>query len=439
MSQRSNTRPWMIIALLVLITLINYIDRSAISFAMPDMVKDFSLNYAQTGIIMIAFGLGYLVSNFTSGILVDKWGAKLILTISIILWGLSMVGGGMAIGFMSAYMMRLLLGFAEGAGFPCMTKAISTSIDAEHRTKAFGFSLAAVPMALAIGSPIVSTLVSHFGWRSMFYVLAGVSVIWVPLWFFFFTETPRNNASQSSLQSAENHQPQPGRDLQQGVPIVDALKRSFQSPTLIANYIAFFVFGYYLFFFMSWLPIYLHHKYDLSLNNIGWMSLVIWLSASAAIVLNGYFGDWLYKKSGSLRVSRSYPMIVSQLAALVCIVPILISPSMTTVIIFITLAVTAFMSTNANYFAINIDVAEDISGTVQGVMSSFFALSGIIAPMLTGYIVSATGQFYYGFAVLIALSLLSIFMLLFFHCRETNVQPTSAESQSATREVTEQG
>ena len=184
---------WFIIFLLFAITVVNYIDRAAISYAIPLMERDLGLSAADTGAILGAFGLGYAVTTLIGGFAVDRYGARLVLTIAALLWSLSIGATALATGFVVLYAARVLLGVSEGPNFPALTGAVSHWLSPQERATALGNALLAVPLALAIGGPIVTGLVAWLDWRASFAVLFAISVLWVPLWYFLFRDSPADS------------------------------------------------------------------------------------------------------------------------------------------------------------------------------------------------------------------------------------------------------
>ena len=184
---------WVIIGLLFFITIVNYIDRSAISYAIPDITKLFHLNAAQVGMILGAFGIGYMITTFFGGIWVDSFGARIVLFMSTLLWSISMGLTGLAIGFSMIYIMRIVLGVAEGPNFPAINRAVGDWLSKDERAIALSNSLVAVPLALAIGAPVATQLIIHTSWRGMFLILGILGLIWVPIWFIFFRDFPEHS------------------------------------------------------------------------------------------------------------------------------------------------------------------------------------------------------------------------------------------------------
>jgi len=142
---------WFIVFLLFAITVVNYIDRAALSYAIPMIQRDLGLSPAETGDILGAFGLGYAITTLIGGFAVDRYGARLILTSAAVLWSLSIGATALATSVGILYAARVLLGVAEGPNFPALTGAVSHWLSPHERATALANALLAVPLALAIG------------------------------------------------------------------------------------------------------------------------------------------------------------------------------------------------------------------------------------------------------------------------------------------------
>ncbi|QQE80566.1 MFS transporter [Alicyclobacillus sp. SO9] len=428
---------WAIISLLFAITIINYIDRSAISYAIPDISKLFHLNAAQSGMILGAFGVGYMIMTFFGGIWVDRSGARSVLLISSLLWSLSIGLTGLAVSFTMIYVMRILLGVAEGPNFPAINRAVGDWLHKNERAIALSNSLVAVPLALAIGAPIVTGLILKTSWRGMFIILGILGLIWVPLWFFLFRDFPEHSkhVNEAELKHIREGQLQ-SRQLdaktmrrKQSHSVRGLWKFLFSNPTLLANDWSFFVFGYYLFFFMTWLPSFLSDQYHLDLTSIGLFSILPWLLAAILLWAVGYLSDAILKKTGSLRKARSHPIWISQLLAAACIIPVIYTHNLAVTLIFVSLAVAFGMSANSTFYAINVDVARERTGTALGVMDTFFAIAGFVAPTITGWVVTSTGSFRGAFWLLAILAISSVLAVIFFHRPDHSRQLARVEAQ----------
>ena len=411
---------WFIVFLLFAITGVNYIDRAAISYAIPAIQPDLGLSPGDTGTILGAFGLGYALTTLFGGFAVDRYGARIVLTVAAILWSLSIGTTALASGFVMLYAARMLLGVSEGPNFPALTGAVRHWLSPHERATALGNALFAVPLALAVGGPIVTQLLGWLDWRLTFAALFVLSAAWVPLWYFLFRDEPAESRFVNAAELAHIHKKDPSvtaasHAALKSWPEPGVLRKLLTNKTLLANYWAFFVFGYFLFFFMTWLPSYLERKYGLNLQTVGLFTVLPWLSAAILLWLFGRWSDYLLKATGRLRVARSYLIAGSQLVAAVAVIPVALTDDLTVAIAGITLAVAASMGANAAYYAVNVDIVPHRAATALGIMDFAFAIAGFLAPAVTGWVLNLRGSFADGFLLMTALALSSVLVVLLFH------------------------
>jgi MFS family permease len=350
---------------------------------------------------------------------VDRFGSRSVLAVAAVLWSLSIGATGLASGFAILYAARVLLGVSEGPNFPAVTGAVSRWLAPQERATALGNALIAVPLALAIGGPIVTQLLGWFEWRGTFFVLFGFSIVWVPLWLFFYRDDPRQSRFVNEGELAFIHNTevahQPVSDRGQSTKDGDAVRFLLTNRTLLANYWAYFVYGYFLFFFMTWLPSYLEQVYGLKLIDVGMFTVLPWLTAALVLWTLGRASDQLLRTTGRLRIARSYLIGGTQLIAAIALIPVALTHDLGTSITCITIAVAASMGANAVYFAVNVDVAPQRAATAFGIMNLAFAISGFLAPVITGSVLKLRGSFVDAFWLMAGLALLSVIVVLFFH------------------------
>jgi MFS transporter, ACS family, hexuronate transporter len=411
---------WFVVFLLFAITIVNYIDRAAISYAIPAIQRDLGLSPAATGAVLGAFGLGYAITTLLGGFAVDRYGARIVLTVAALLWSLSIGMTALAGSIAVLYAARVLLGVSEGPNFPALTGAVSQWLSPHERATALGNALLAVPLALAIGGPIVTELMGWLDWRLTFAVLFVLSAAWVPLWFFLFRDSPGesrfvNQAELEHIRAGNSAPSDAPRGVLKSWPGFDVIGALLSNRTLLANYWAFFVFGYFLFFFMSWLPSYLEKKYGLNLQAVGLFTVLPWLAAAFLLWLFGRWSDHLLKTTGKLRIARSYLIAGSQFVAALAVIPVALTNDLTVAIAGITVAVAASMGANAAYYAVNVDIVPERAATALGIMDFAFAVAGFLAPAVTGWVLNLRGSFTDGFLLMAVLALSSVIVVLLFH------------------------
>jgi len=413
---------WVVIALIFFITMVNYVDRNAISFAIGDIAHDLGFAAGDKGLILGAFGIGYAVTVFFGGIWADHYGAHRTLTAACLVWSLAIGMTGLAGGFGVLFAARVGLGLAEGPNFPALNRTVADWLSSRERAIALSNSLVAVPLAGVVGGPVVTQLMAAFGWRSMFLALMAIGLLWLPLWWFLFRDFPEHSPR---VDDAELKHIRDADKVSRGMDAhaMHAARRHspglwrflLTNPTLIANNWAFFVFGYFLFFFFTWLPSYFQQAYQLNLKAVGLFTVLPWLLAALLLWGCGYLSDHVLRRTGKLRLARSYPIWISQLLAAVCILPLVFTHELWVALLFVSLAVGLSLSANAAFYAINVDVARERSGTALGVMDTLLALAGFIAPAVTGWLVERTGSFAAPFWLLAALAMSSVVVVILFH------------------------
>lgn len=411
---------WFVVFLLFAITAVNYIDRAAISYAIPLIQKQLGFSPAESGAILGAFGLGYALTTLLGGFSVDRWGARIVLTVAAVLWSLSIGMTALATGVAMLYAARVLLGVSEGPNFPALTGAVTHWLSPHERATALANALLAVPLALAIGGPIVTQLLAWLDWRLTFGVLFVLSAAWVPLWYFLFRDSPAesrfvNKAELDHIRTTSDGGTRAPHAVLKKWPGMDAIGALLSNRTLLANYWAFFVFGYFLFFFMTWLPSYLERKYGLNLGSVGLFTVAPWLAAAVLLWLFGRWSDHLLATTGRLRVARSYLIAGSQFVAAIAVIPVAMTDNLTVAIAGITVAVAASMGANAAYYAVNVDIVPGRAATALGIMDFAFAVAGFLAPAITGWVLDIRGSFTDGFLLMAALALSSVAVVLLFH------------------------
>jgi sugar phosphate permease len=408
---------WVVTGLIFFITLVNFVDRSAISFVIGPLKEEFHFNDTQFGMILSAFGLGYVLLTALGGWMVDRYGSRLIWPIAAVGWSICVGLLGFAGGFWSFILLRFLLGVTEGPHFPAMSRSIGDWLPAAERARALSLGLVAIPLSSVIGAPMCSYLVADFGWRTMFFAISAVGILWGFVWYALFRDKPEDSKfvgkEERALITASNlsiktKQPMDWRAI-------------LTHPTLLANNIAYFAFGYMLFFATLWLPGYFLSQHGLNLKSVGWYLTIPWLAGAIFLKAGGVLSDWLYRKTGSSRMARAHVIWSSQLLAAVFFVLLSFTETLGMSILFLSLGLGFGMMPQPAFFSTNIDVAKERVGSAQGITSGCLALAGIIAPILTGVLVDLTGNYQGAFLLLAGFTLIAVVTVVLFHNPDRNL------------------
>ena len=381
-----------------------YIDRSAISYAITPLQNELHLNNKDFGLISSAFGMGYFLIMFISGLMVDKFGPRYTWGIAAFIWSIITLLLGFSNGLIMLIIYRFLLGISEAPAFPSMSKSITNWLPINERSRAFAINLAAVPFASIIGAPICTFLITHFSWQMMFIILGSVGVIWSIIWVYFSNNRPQESryVNKQELELITNNNPLYHQtNIIKKIPI----KKILTNKTLIINNYALFAFGYLLFFAISWLPGYLEQSFHIQLNKVGVFLILPWTLSTIFMITFGVISDKIWQKTKSIYLSRSILITISLIVSAILFIPVTNTSNIYLNLILMSFALATGLAANGCYYAVNADLAPKQVATSLAIMNSFLALSGILAPLITGYLTNITHNFKIAIYVMVFLNL----------------------------------
>lgn len=179
-------RYW-ILAMLFVVTTINFADRSTLSIAGDSMQKDLGVSSGQLGLLFSAFSWSYLVAQIPGGWMLDRFGSKKVYGAGIFLWSvLTMLQG--AIGFFSGaaivllFVLRFAVGAAEAPSFPGNSRIVAAWFPTRERGTAAALFNSAQYFATVAFSPLMGWLVVSMGWQHVFTVIGGLGVVLALIW-----------------------------------------------------------------------------------------------------------------------------------------------------------------------------------------------------------------------------------------------------------------
>jgi ACS family hexuronate transporter-like MFS transporter len=390
-----------ILILIFAITILNFIDRGAISFAIKPIEEGFGITNAQFGLISAAFGFGYLFTTVFGGILVDRFGTIGVWAIGATLWSIATMLLGLGQGFWSFLALRIFLGVAEGVHFPALLRTVVNWLPLHFRARAISVCLSGVPFASLIGAPLVTTLIDGFGWRIMFLLLGSLGIFWAGLWLFHFRKHPHVIFSSTKPVDLV---------FKKGIP----WKKLIFNPSFLTASPVFFAFGYTLAFGVMWLPGYLIQTHDASIKSTGFLVLPPWMCAAFFMLAGGWLSDRLFHRTRSLRISRSFLIGFGALFSGLCFIPIAFFHDLTIELVWMSLGIGIIFLLNAPVYALIGDLFGPFSGIVQGLFSAVFALALILSPSITGWLVQETGNFQVALFLVAGISIVTSVVLLLF-------------------------
>lgn len=395
-----------VLCMLCAMYFITYLDRVNVSTAAVGFGAEFNLSKTQIGLVFSAFAYPYLVFQIIGGWVSDRFGAKRTLVVCGLVWAAATVLTGLAGGFASLLVARLLLGLGEGATFPAATAAMSRWVPRERRGFAQGITHAFARLGNALAPAAMIAVMAAYGWRESFYVCAGISFVWVMLWMLVFSEHPKDHPRIQPEELAVLPPPKPKSKI--ALPWGRLFKR--MAPVTIV----YFCYGWTLWLLLSWVPMYFMNM-GLDLKGTAIFSSTVFFGGVIGDTLGGVVSDRIYKRTGDLNKARSRMVALCLALTLIALVPLMFTHDM--YVSLGCLAVAFFFSemTIGPMWAIPMDIAPDHCGTASGMMNTGSAMAAIVSPVVAGLLIDAFGNWQLPF--LVSIVLLAIGVMLSFRMR----------------------
>ena len=414
-----------VLALLCLMYMITYVDRVNISTAALVFKKELALSNADYGAIFAAFGWSYAAFQIIGGWIGDRFGPRLTLGVCGAIWAVSTIFTGLANGFWGLIIARIALGLGEGATFPTATRAMSVWTRAGWRGFAQGITHTFARFGNAVAPPIVAGLIALYSWRSSFVVLGLASLLWVIAWVWYFRDKPADHGGISQQELAVLPPYRGG--MQEG-----AVPWSRLVPRMMPTTIVYFCYGWTLWLYLSWIPLFLQHSYNLDLKSSAIFSSGVLFAGVVGDTVGGVVSDWVFHLTGDLAKARRNVIVGSLLGSLIFLAGIFVVNSMAGLAICLAAAFFCLELTIGPIWSVPMDIAPKHAGTASGIMNTGSAVAAIASPWLFGIIIDATGNWNLPFAGSIALLLIGA-ALAFWMRPERSIEAPAAGSGAAAR------
>lgn len=376
-----NLRWWMA-GLLLLSTIINYIDRQSLSIAAPVLIRLFHLSNLQYARITTSFMAAYAVMPVLGGLLVDWLGTKRGLTFAVLWWSAVSMLHALARGVMSLSVLRFLLGVGEGVNWPGATKAVSEWFPPGERSLAVGFFDSGSSVGAIIAAPLVALLILHYGWRAAFVTTGVLGFFWVVAWqvcYFPWQHHPALGDEERSLIAAS--QPAAGASGKR-LPWRQLLRYRQVWAIMLGRAGTDSVWWFYVF----WLPQYLVQSHGFSLRMVGWLAWIPFLFADLGNFAGGGGAMLLTRRGFGLTRSR-HTIVLAAGAVMVLAAPAALLRGSALALTAISTWTFAYAAFSTILLSLPADLFEpQLVGSVAGLCQTGAGLGGMLFQLLTGLI-----------------------------------------------------
>lgn len=392
-----------IIALIFLITSLNYADRATFSIAGEAASAELGLTAVETGFILSAFAWAYVLAQVPGGALLDRFGTKRVYVAAIVLWSActavqGFVGWvpGLAVAT-TLFVMRFLVGLAEAPSFPGNARLVAAWFPARERGTASAIFNSAQYFSLVAFAPLMGWLVHAFHWRAVFWVMGLLGLVAAAIFVAFIHGPERhpgiNKAELDLIREGggETAMERPDTPSQRTFTWHN-VKPLLASRMMVGIYLGQYCINVLTYFFVTWFPIYLVKERGLNILQAGFAAAVPAVCGFVGGLAGGIISDRILARTGNLDRARKVPLVMGMVLATLIIACVWIDAEW---LVIVVMSLAFFGKGVASLgWAVMADVApRQLAGLSGGVFNMFGNTAGIVTPIVVGFIVSATGSF----------------------------------------------
>ncbi|MDT5121494.1 MAG: transporter, family, hexuronate transporter [Acidobacteriota bacterium] len=381
---------WTICALLFFAATINYIDRQVIGILKPTLMSKDGLGWDEIAYsnVVFWFQLAYAAGFIFMGRLMDRLGTRRGFSLSVIFWSLAAMAHSLAYSVTTFSLARIGLGLGESGNFPASVKTVAEWFPKKERALATGIFNAGTNVGAIVTPLTVPWIVGRYGWRTAFIITGALGFIWLVAWIALYRKPHEHPRVKKAELDYINSDP-PEKETK--IPWLRLIPHRQTWAFIVAKFMTDPIWWFYLF----WIPGFLHDQYKLPLDSLtsGLPLVVIYVMADVGSIGGGWLSSSLIKRGLSVNRARKTAMLVCA----VCVVPIVLvsqTSNMWVAVVLIGLAAAAHQGWSANVFTMTSDMfPRRAVGSVVGIGGMAGAVGGMLIAKVVGYVLEWTGSY----------------------------------------------
>src|SRR4051812_13788263 len=264
---RTGISPYLV-TLLGLAMFLNYTDRGSLSIVAPALQRQLGISNAAMGLTLSAFFWSYAIAQPAAGWVAQRFAPRTVLAAATALWSLATFACGLATGLAMLFVLRMLLGLAESVIFPTNARIFAEHAPEHQRGRCNSAMSVGHSMGPTAGTLIGAMILIAYGWRAVFFVLGGLSLLWLVPWL------ARRDASLEG-KAAKQQPPATYREI-------------LRQRALWGACAAQFCYSYPFYLVLTWLPLYLVNSQHLSLGTMAAVTAALYALQAVAAVISGW-------------------------------------------------------------------------------------------------------------------------------------------------------
>ena len=370
--------------------LVSYMARANISVAAEAMIPAFGVSHVKMGQIFTSFLIGYGIFQVPGGALGDRFGPRMTLGISAVVWAAATLLTGlmplmfpqrMLLSFFSLWVIRFVLGASEATTFPVGNRVVRNWMPPHLRALGNSIMFTGTSIASALTAPLVSWILTTYGWQASFYVTAAPALVIGCLWLWLARDYPEKSAPRLQI-----HEKLAERSSDRARPIREILCER-NVILLIASYVSE---GYVLFIFVFWMYIYLVEKRGFSVLRGGWIAAIPWIAALVLTPFGGIACDRIARRRGRLNGAKAVIMIGYGVSGMMLFLAAF-AHSRVIAVGALSLSIACLMSAESSFWSSAVYLAQGPVGLLSGIMNTAGILGGVVSTSMTPVIAQHFG------------------------------------------------
>ncbi len=408
---------WRVCAMLLAATTLNYVDRQVLGVLAPFLQTRFGWSEVQYSHIVIAFQAAYAIGLLGAGAVIDRLGTRIGYALSIGVWCVAAMSHSLAAGVASFAAARFALGLGEAGNFPAAIKAVAEWFPQRERALATGIFNSGSNIGAIVAPMLVPVVAAKWGWQAAFLCTGALSAIWLVTWLLTYRtpgQQPKLSAAERAYIGAEPPAPRVR------VPWL-ALLRHRQAWAFAA---AKFLTDPIWWFFLFWLPKFLHAEYGLSLLQLGLPLIAIFVAADAGSIAGGWLAGRFIKLGCSANRARKTAMLICALM----VMPVIFAAKANQLwlaVLLIGIATAGHQGWSANVYTLTSDLfPRRAVASAVGIGGFAGAIGGMLISTFVGLLLQATGSYVPVFVMAGSMYLIA---LLVVHLLVPKLQPANLD------------
>ncbi len=427
---------YLLVIWLFVLSAVAYLDRTNISIAGIQIGKEFAIDNTHLGWVFSAFLIGYAAFQVPAGLLVHRFGTRLVLTLAVLWWGLftvltALVPPKMSGSILVLVLVRFALGSGEATMYPATSQFVERWFPMRERGKANGIIFGGVGVGSGLTPPLVTAIIVHYGWRASFWFSAAAGVIAGTVWYVMARDTPDEHpfVRESELALIRQER-EPIRDT---VPINShsvtkkrtvPWARIFGSKEVLALTLSYFCFGYVAWVFFGWFYIYLAQVRGLNLRTSALYSMLPFVGMTIGCLSGGVASDWMANQF-NLRLGRCLlPSFMMAITAILLVLGSRAEHAQTAGVVLAFGAGILYVSASC-FWAVSANFGGEYAGLTSGIMNMGAQIGGACTASLTPLIAAHFG-WQMSFYVAALLAVLGAFAWLIVDPKRSLLTPNTS-------------